>query len=94
MFEKMAIEYLIIENRKRKMIPQILNIGKYWYDNSIEKSNGEFDLVSKDNKKYIVYEAKYINRKIEDKEIDWMKKQLENNFFRKISIVDLSPFFC
>lgn len=77
MFEKMAKEYLIIQNRKRKLIPPIINIGKYWYDNPIEKINGEFDLVSKDNKGYIVYEAKYINRKIVDKEIDWVKKQLE-----------------
>lgn len=34
-------------------------IGKYYYDDPIEKKNGEFDIVTQDEKGYIFYEAKF-----------------------------------
>ena len=34
-------------------------IGKYYYDDSVEKRNGEFDIVTLDDKGYIFYEAKF-----------------------------------
>jgi uncharacterized protein len=60
-FEKVAMQYLVIQNRKKRIIPPLLKIGKYWYDNPLTKTNGEFDLVSEDKFGYIVYEAKYTN---------------------------------
>ena len=34
-------------------------IGKYYYDDPVEKKNGEFDIVTLDDKGYIFYEAKF-----------------------------------
>lgn len=34
-------------------------IGKYYYDDPVRKKNGEFDIVTKDAKGYIFYEAKF-----------------------------------
>ena len=34
-------------------------IGKYYYDDPVEKRNGEFDIVTLDDKGYIFYEAKF-----------------------------------
>ena len=34
-------------------------IGKYYYDDPVAKKNGEFDIVTQDDKGYIFYEAKF-----------------------------------
>ena len=34
-------------------------IGKYYYDDPVEKKNGEFDIVTQDDLGYIFYEAKF-----------------------------------
>ena len=34
-------------------------IGKYYYDDPIEKRNGEIDIVTLDDRGYIFYEAKF-----------------------------------
>ena len=34
-------------------------IGKYYYDDPAEKKNGEFDIVTQDDRGYIFYEAKF-----------------------------------
>ncbi len=76
-FEKIAYEYLIKENKAGNITPPLLNIGKYWYDNPIEKINGEFDLVTQDKSGFIVYEVKYKNTKIDIKVVDRLIEQLK-----------------
>jgi len=76
-FEDICAQYLIIKNKNRLINSPIHKIGKYWYDNPIEKVNGEFDLVSKDKEGYIVYEVKYTNEKINNSVINKLTKQLE-----------------
>ena len=34
-------------------------IGKYYYDDPVEKKNGEFDIVTLDDNGYIFYEARF-----------------------------------
>ncbi len=34
-------------------------IGKYYYDDPVKKENGEFDIVTLDDRGYIFYEAKF-----------------------------------
>ena len=34
-------------------------IGRYYYDDSVNKTNGEFDIVTYDAKGYALYEAKF-----------------------------------
>ena len=58
-FETICKQYLIRKNRKGLMDEIFEKIGKYYYDDPIEKKNGEFDIVSMDDKGYIFYEAKF-----------------------------------
>ena len=52
-------QYLIRKNRKGQMDEIFEKIGKYYYDDPVEKRNGEFDIVTLDDKGYIFYEAKF-----------------------------------
>lgn len=89
MFERIVKEYLIIENKKGRLNPPILKIGKYWYDNPKEKVNGEFDLVSKDKNGFIVYEVKYKKNKITDRTI---REEIEQLNRCKVSYYKLGFF--
>ncbi len=66
-FETIAKQYLIKENRKGNYSPLFLDIGTYWYDNPIEKKNGQFDIVAKCSEGYIFYECKFMDSPIDDK---------------------------
>ena len=44
-FERICKQYLIRKNRKGLMDEVFEKIGKYYYDDPIEKKNGEFDIV-------------------------------------------------
>lgn len=76
-FELIAREYLKIENRRGNINPLLHDLGKYWYNDPIKKVNGEFDIVSKDSKGYIVYEVKYKNAPVKDSDIKHLTEQLE-----------------
>ena len=58
-FEQICKQYLIRRNRKGLMDEIFEKIGKYYYDDPVEKKNGEFDIVTQDDKGYIFYEAKF-----------------------------------
>ncbi len=58
-FERICKQYLIRRNRKGLMDEIFEKIGKYYYDDPVEKKNGEFDIVTQDDKGYIFYEAKF-----------------------------------
>lgn len=58
-FERICKQYLIRKNRKGLMDEVFEKIGKYYYDDPIEKKNGEFDIVTLDDRGYIFYEAKF-----------------------------------
>lgn len=76
-FEKIAKQYLMIQNKSRLIQPPLLKIGKLWYDNPKTKTNGEFDLVSEDKNGYIVYEIKYTNSQVGDEIVRNEINQLE-----------------
>jgi len=69
-FEHLCKEYLIRQNRLGKLDTTFTDIGKYYYDDPISKTNGEFDVVTLDEKGYIFYEAKFRKKPIRDKEIE------------------------
>lgn len=54
-FERICKQYLIRKNRKGLMDEVFEKIGKYYYDDPIEKKNGEFDIVTLDDRGYIFY---------------------------------------
>lgn len=58
-FETVCKQYLIRKNRKGLMDEIFEKIGKYYYDDPVEKKNGEFDIVTQDDLGYIFYEAKF-----------------------------------
>lgn len=49
-FERICKQYLIRKNRKGLMDEVFEKIGKYYYDDPIEKRNGEFDIVTLDDR--------------------------------------------
>lgn len=69
-FEEICRQYLIRQNRMGNIDPVLEKIGKYYYDDPIQRSNGEFDLVSYDENGYIFYEVKFRARKISKEVID------------------------
>lgn len=40
--------------------------GRYYYDDPVHKRNGEFDIVTKDEKGYIFYEAKFCKEPVSE----------------------------
>jgi hypothetical protein len=62
-FEEICTQYLIRQNRLGAIDPVIEKIGKYYYDDPKTKTNGEFDVVTLDEKGYVFYEAKFRKKK-------------------------------
>lgn len=58
-FETICKQYLIRRNRKGLMEEPFEKIGKYYYDDPVEKKNGKFDIVTQDDRGYIFYKAKF-----------------------------------
>lgn len=63
-FEEICRQYLIRQNRLGNIEPVIEKIGKYYYDNPKTRTNGEFDVVTLDEKGYVFYEVKFRNKRI------------------------------
>lgn len=75
-FENITKQYLIIKNKTNYVNP-FYKIGTYWYDDKVNKTNGQFDIVTFDNNGYVFYEVKYTNEKINNTIINNEIKQLE-----------------
>ncbi len=58
-FEEVCKQYLIRQNRLGAIDPVIEKIGKYYYDDPKTRTNGEFDVVTWDEKGYTFYEVKF-----------------------------------
>lgn len=63
-FEEICRQYLIRKNQAGQISPVIERIGKYYYDLPAERRNGEFDIVTQDQKGYVFYEVKFRDEKI------------------------------
>lgn len=77
-FEEICKQYIIRQNRMGKLNPVIEKIGKYYYDDPKTRTNGEFDVVTLDEKGYIFYEVKFRKRKISKEVIDEEIRQISN----------------
>lgn len=75
-FEGVVKEYLIIKNKQNFTNP-FYKIGTYWYDDKINKINGQFDVVTFDDFGYTFYEVKYRNSLIDIKIVEEEIQQLE-----------------
>lgn len=82
-FEEVCKQYLIRQNRCGNLETPFEKIGKYYYDNPKEKTNGEFDIVTWDPNGYIFYEVKFRNTPVNSKMIA-----------KEIGQVNSSPLDC
>ncbi len=69
-FEDICKQYLIRQNKKHAIEPPFEKIGKYYYDDPVSKTNGEFDIVTEDEIGYVFYEVKFRNKPITESMID------------------------
>lgn len=74
-FENIAQEYLILQNKLGRINPVILDIGSYIFDDSKNRRNVQLDVVTRDENGYISYECKYTNEAIGKRVIDEEKAQ-------------------
>lgn len=58
-FEEIGKQYLIRMNLAGRIEEPFYKIGKYYYDDPVCRKNGEFDIVTQDDRGYIFYEAKF-----------------------------------
>ena len=76
-FETICRQYLIRMNRLGNIEPVFEKIGKYYYDNPVEHTNGEFDVVTEDENGYIFYEVKFKKTPVTDEIIEKEISQVE-----------------
>ena len=62
-FESIAKDFISIMVKQGK-IEDVFNIGSYYYDDSINKKNGEFDLAIQTSKGFDIIEVKYLSNKV------------------------------
>lgn len=80
-FEEISTQYLIRKNRKGELENPFERIGKYYYDLPAQKQNGEFDIVTENDGKYIFYEAKFRKEPLDEKMIyEEIKQVLSTGF--------------
>ena len=77
-FEQICRQFLIRKNRSGELTDSFEKVGKYWYDDSVNHKNGEFDVVTENNGSYIFYEAKFRDEKLDSKLILDEIQQVKN----------------
>ena len=95
-FENICKQYLIRRNRKGLMEPVFEKIGKYYYDDPVERKNGEFDIVTLDERGYIFYEAKFRKDPVTESMIQNEIRQVEQTQLDcyKYGFFSRSGFLC
>lgn len=76
-FEEVCRQYLVRKNRLGEIEPSFNLIGRYYYDDPVSKTNGEFDVVTEDPSGYIFYEAKFRSTPVTQQMIDEEIAQVE-----------------
>lgn len=69
-FEDICKHFLIKKNKNNEIAPSFFKIGKYYYDLPKQKTNGEFDIVTEDEKGYIFYEVKLKKNKMKLSDVE------------------------
>ena len=93
-FEDICRDY-IWELLKKKKINNIYNVGSYYYDDSINHINGEFDIALDRNDSYDIIEVKYlkckVSKNIVKKEIDQINAIKEVKV-KRIGFISINGF--
>lgn len=95
-FENICKQYLIRLNKEGMNEEAFEKIGKYYYDDPINKKNGEFDIVTLDDKGYIFYEAKFRKEPVTESMIKEEILQVNQTglFCYKYGFISKSGFCC
>lgn len=95
-FEDICKQYLIRMNKAGKTEEIFEKIGKYYYDDPATKRNGEFDVVTLDDKGYIFYEAKFKKEPITESMIQEEIAQVDKTGLScyKYGFISKSGFCC
>ena len=95
-FEEICKQYLIRQNKAGEMNEIFEKIGKYYYDDPVNKRNGEFDIVTLDDKGYIFYEAKFRKDPISEQTIKIEIEQVNHTGLNcyKYGFISKSGFEC
>ncbi len=93
-FEEAAREYFFRKSRKGEI--DLVDIGTYWYDDKVKKTNGEFDCTIKNSlNEYSCYEVKFFSspmtRKTVEEEIEKIKR-VKGIEFSSYGVVSSSGF--
>lgn len=74
-FEEIARAYFSLCVQKRKLTG-ISNIGTFYYDDSVTRTNGEFDVVLERKGIYDIYEVKYYSSPLREREMHKEEEQI------------------
>lgn len=76
-FEEVCRQYLVRQNRMGNIEPPFDLIGAYSYDDPATRTNGEFDVVTRDPLGYAFYEAKFRSTPITQRMIEEEVEQVQ-----------------
>ena len=76
-FEEVCRQYLVRQNRMDNIEPPFDLIGAYSYDDPATRTNGEFDVVTKDPLGYAFYEAKFRSTPISQQMVEAEIEQVQ-----------------
>ncbi len=93
-FENISKQYLIIQNKNKKITPPLYKVGKYYYDLPKERKNGEFDVVTLSKNGYDFYEVKFTEKQIDDSVVNEEVYQLKkaNINYNKLGFISKTGF--
>ena len=77
MFEEICRQYLVRQNKLGAIEPPFDAIGRFWYNDPVRHTSGEFDVVTHDPNGYVFYEAKFRGAPVTQRMIDDEIKQVE-----------------
>lgn len=83
-FEIIAKQYLVRRNRLGMNQPLLTDIGTYWYDDPLTKTNGQFDVVGEAKQGYVFYEVKFTKEPITDSVIHEELEQVSKTSLKPI----------
>lgn len=93
-YERIVKDYFSLLCKENKL-SGIRNIGTYYYDDPVNKKNGEFDIALETNDGYEIYEAKYLKDKMKKSQMHLEAEQIKNIReikVTKIGFVSISGF--
>lgn len=78
-FEDVCRQYLVEKNQQGLLAEPFEKIGRYYYDDPVNKTNGEFDIVTYDANGYAFYEAKFRKKHVTQQMIQEEIEQVQRS---------------